>query len=250
VSGETAPAGEGPAPALLAALVRLQDADAAMDQLRHRRSRLVERTTLAGLETKLVENSAAVAALAGRRRDAEARLAGLASEVDELVVRTARIDGHLRAGEAASFRDQEAMATEIGSLDRRRSELDDKQLVVMEALEELERQLGVLGGERGTLTREISSARAALGTSEVAIDTEIATIASLRAELAAAVPSELRDEYERLRARLDGVAVSRLVNGLCSGCHLVVAAAKLDHLRHAPADEVVHCAQCGRILVA
>jgi predicted nucleic acid-binding Zn-ribbon protein len=250
VSGDTVPGGDGSAPAPLTALGRLQDADAAIDQLRHRWSRLAERTTLAGLETKLAENNAAAVALDAARCEAEARLAELASEVDELVVRTARIDGHLRAGEVASFRDQEAMATEIGSLDRRRSELDDKQLVVMEAIEELERQLGVLVGERGALTREISSVRAALSTSKAAVDTEIATIAILRAELAAAVPSDLLDEYEHLRARLDGVAVSRLVNGSCSGCHLAVAAAELDHLRHAPRDEVVHCAQCGRILVA
>jgi hypothetical protein len=249
VSGDTAPGSEGRAPAPLVTLGRLQDADAAIAQLRHRRSRLAERTMLAGLEAKFAENNAAAAALDAARREAEARLAELASEVDELVVRTARIDGHLRAGEVTSFRDQEAMAAEIGSLDRRRSELDDKQLVVMEAIEELERRLGVLVGERGALTGEISFVRATLGTSEAAVDTEIATIAILRAELAAAVPSDLLDEYERLRARLDGVAVSRLVNGSCSGCHLAVAAAELDHLRHAPRDEVVHCAQCGRILV-
>ncbi len=233
----------------LETLLAVQDDDSAVDQLRHRRSRLAERATLTELEARLAAINAAAAALDGARRAHEARLAQLASEVDELVGRTTRIDDRLRAGEAASFRDQETMATEMGSLGRRRGELDDEQLVVMEAIEELDGELGRLASERGALAGTIASVRAALGTAEAAIDTEIATIAIHRAEFAAGVPTDLLGEYERLRARLDGVGVARLVNGTCDGCHLAVSAAELDHIRHAAVDEVVHCVQCGRFLV-
>jgi hypothetical protein len=228
----------------------LQDEDSAADRLRHRRTRLVERTMLVELEARLGQNAADAAALDVTRRAHEARLVHLASQVDELVGRTTRIDDRLRAGEAASFRDQEAMATEMGSLGRRRGELDDEQLVVMEALEELEGQLGGLAREREALGAEVSAARAALAAAEMAIDTEIATVAIRRADCAAGIPPDLLDEYERLRARLDGVGVARLVNGSCSGCHLAIPAAELDHIRHAPAEEVLHCPQCGRILGA
>jgi predicted nucleic acid-binding Zn-ribbon protein len=138
----------------------------------------------------------------------------------------------------------------MGTLGRRRGELDDEQLVVMEAIEELEAELGPLAAERAALMSEITAVRAALGTAEAEIDTELATIAIRRADATAAVPTALLDEYERLRARLDGVGAARLVNGTCDGCHLAASAAELDHIRHAPADEVVHCSQCGRILFA
>ena len=232
----------------LEVLLAVQDADSAADQLRHRRARLPERAALAELEARLDRAAAASAELDAQRRAHEARLSGLANEVDEIVGRTTRIDDRLRAGEAASFRDQETMATEMGTLGRRRGELDDEQLVVMEAIEELEAELGPLAAERAALMSEITAVRAALGTAEAEIDTELATIAIRRADATAAVPTALLDEYERLRARLDGVGAARLANGTCDGCHLSASAAELDHIRRAPPDEVVHCAQCGRIL--
>jgi hypothetical protein len=246
----TSPEGGSARSVPLEVLLAVQDGDTAADQLRHRRARLPERSALAGLEERLEKNAAEAAELDAARRAEEARLAELAGEVDELVGRTTRIDHQLRAGEVASFRDQEAIATEMGLLGRRRGELDDEQLVVMEAIEELEVELNRLAGERAVLAGEIASLRAALGSAEAAVDTELATIAIRRADLAAEVPTELLDEYERLRVRLDGVGVARLVNASCSGCHLALSASELDHSRHAPADEVVHCAQCGRILVA
>jgi hypothetical protein len=244
------PGSESAGATALEALLGVQTVDTATDQLRHRRARLPEIATLAGLEERLAGNAAAAAELDGARGALEARLAELAEEVSGLVGRSTRIDDRLRAGEVASFRDQEAMATEMGSLGRRREELDDEQLVVMEAIEELEGELNGLAAERAVVAREVASLRVALGSKEAAIDTEIATIAIRRADLAAEVPTELLDEYERLRLRLDGVGAARLVNGSCNGCHLAVSAAELDQIRHSPAGEVVHCAQCGRILVA
>ena len=122
--------------------------------------------------------------------------------------------------------------------------------MLIQDLFSLEGKVAVVVGGGGVLAGEIASVRAALGSAEAAVDTELATIAIRRADLAAEVPTELLDEYERLRVRLDGVGVARLVNASCSGCHLALSATELDHSRHAPAGEVVHCAQCGRILVA
>jgi hypothetical protein len=56
-------------------------------------------------------------------------------------------------------------------------------------------------------------------------------------------------EYDRLRPAFDGVAVARLLGATCTGCNLSLAAAELDRARRAPADEVVLCPDCGRILV-
>jgi uncharacterized protein len=55
--------------------------------------------------------------------------------------------------------------------------------------------------------------------------------------------------YERLRARLGGVGVARLVGTHCDGCHLTLSAVELDRVRHLPDGEVYTCEQCGRILV-
>ena len=62
-------------------------------------------------------------------------------------------------------------------------------------------------------------------------------------------PSTCSGTYERQRARLEGVAVARLVGGRCDGCHLTLPAVELDRIRHESAGTLEYCEQCGRILV-
>jgi predicted nucleic acid-binding Zn-ribbon protein len=45
------------------------------------------------------------------------------------------------------------------------------------------------------------------------------------------------------------VAAALLVNGRCGGCHLALPATEVDRLRKLPADALVRCEQCERILV-
>ena len=71
----------------------------------------------------------------------------------------------------------------------------------------------------------------------------------MRAEAAAPIPPELLATYDRLRARLDGVAVARLVGNHCDGCHLTLPAMELDRIRHLARARWSTCEQCGRILV-
>src|SRR5438445_123736 len=82
-----------------------------------------------------------------------------------------------------------------------------------------------------------------------AIDAELAGELDARAIAAKAVPPDLLEQYERLRARLGGIGAARLVGNSCGGCHLTLPATELDRIRHLPPDAVALCDQCGRILV-
>ena len=44
-------------------------------------------------------------------------------------------------------------------------------------------------------------------------------------------------------------AAAKLEAGSCRGCHLQLSAVELDRIRKLPADAIVHCVECGRILV-
>jgi predicted nucleic acid-binding Zn-ribbon protein len=67
--------------------------------------------------------------------------------------------------------------------------------------------------------------------------------------LAAKLPDDLTQRYEKLRDRLGGVGAARLEHGACGGCHLALPAVELDHIRRAPPEAIIICEQCGRILV-
>ena len=86
-----------------------------------------------------------------------------------------------------------------------------------------------------------------------AIESELdGLIAELQAERAALIvdlDQALLTEYEGLRPQLDGVAIARLEGSTCQGCHLGLAPLEVERLRQEPADAIVHCPECGRILV-
>ena len=79
---------------------------------------------------------------------------------------------------------------------------------------------------------------------------ELDAATSQRDELAAGIDADLLARYERIRSAAGGQGVARLAaGGRCEGCHLTLPRAEYDTLKHAPADEVHLCPECGRILV-
>ncbi len=91
-----------------------------------------------------------------------------------------------------------------------------------------------------------AASHAALAAAEAAIDGELAGIGPAAPRSSpGSTPAHL-DRYERLRARLGGVAVARLDGNRCGGCHLDLSTAELADVR---AVELADCPQCGRMLV-
>ena len=233
----------------LEAVLALQDLDVRLQQLRHRRDHLPEREAVAKVDADLSALRAEHAALEAER----ARLAGerdaFDGEAAAAGARVAAIEARLRSGAAGSFRDQEAMAAEIASLSRRRRELEDHELEVMEQLEPIELAFAALSARRSALDADREAAVAALSSAATAVAAELASAEAERPPLADALEADLRRTYDALAARLGGVAVARVVHGTCEGCRLSLSAAELDQLRHGGSGRL-RCEQCGRILVA
>ena len=230
-------------------LLAVQDLDLTLDQLRHRRAHLPERAELARIDgetkatgTRLAEIDAARAELADRQAKVEA-------ELQSTQERSAAVDRRLYGGGVSASKDLQAMSAELDHLKSRASALEDDVLEVMEALEPLDTQAGELQATLARLSTERSEVTGRVAAAEQEIDAEEAEVAGRRAGAAAQVPENLLSTYERLRARLGGVGVARLVGNHCDGCHLTLSAVELDQLRHLPEGEVYTCEQCSRILV-
>jgi hypothetical protein len=70
-----------------------------------------------------------------------------------------------------------------------------------------------------------------------------------RETVATDVPPDLMALYVKLGAGRGGVGAAELRQRRCTGCQLEVNAAELRAFAAAPADEVLRCEECGRILV-
>lgn len=229
-------------------LLELADLDAELSRLDHRRRSLPELEEYerieardAGLRDELVALEAAESDL--RREQAKAE-----ADVDQVRSRVERDRTRLDAGQVSSPRELENLQSEIASLIRRQSDLEEIVLDVMERQEAAELRRNTLTQEEGALARQRDevAARRDVALGEISEQEEKA--GSLRASVAADVPGDLLDLYGKLRAQ-HGVGAAALRRGRCEGCHLSLNTVELARLRAAPPDEVLRCDECRRILV-
>jgi predicted nucleic acid-binding Zn-ribbon protein len=233
----------------LDALLALQDVDTAVDQRRHRRANLPERTELAAIDREVAQIDVAHAEVSATRDEVAGRQAALEAELAATEQRAASVNRRLYGGEVSASRELQALSADVDALKARASALEDQVLETMEEREPSEARLAEFSGQLAGLAARRQEAAAGLAQAQAAIDAELEELESRRAEVARSVPEELQATYDRLRARLGGVAVARLVGSRCDGCHLTLPAMELDRIRHLADSEPVTCEQCGRILV-
>ena len=230
-------------------LLDVQDRDVTLDQLRSRPRSLLPLTTLGASETAMTGLDRELGALQQQLHELELTQKRLEDEVSMVETKAASENKKLNSGSITAPRELQALSEEVDALGRRQRTLEDGVLEVMEKAEPLIADVGRLTGDRGELATEVERLRGAVAEEERAIDAEIASVGGARDAVAAEIPGDLLDRYERLRARLGGVAVARLEGDRCMGCHVSLPAMEVDAARHAPADAVVIHEDCGRILV-
>jgi predicted nucleic acid-binding Zn-ribbon protein len=230
-------------------LLELADIDAELTRLEHRRRGLPELAELSRLEQRDRELRDELAVLAAREGDLRREQVKAEADVDQVRTRIERDRVRLDAGQVSSPRELENLQSEIDSLHRRQSDLEEVVLDVME------RQETVAGAQQaGLAEREqiIADAAVAIASRDAAlaeIGEQAAKAADRRGAVLADEPADLIDLYDRLRAQHGGVGAAALRRGRCEGCHLSLNTVDLNALRAAAADEVLRCEECRRILV-
>jgi uncharacterized protein len=232
-----------------AALLAVQEHDTRADQLNHRMQTLPLRADLAQLEENVLAVDGQLADTQRRRDELARSQQRLEDEIASLGERANQAEKQLYSGSVTNPRELQALQDDVASIRRRISQLEDDELEIMELVEPVDAERSGLAGQRDRLDAECERLRAALAEAESELATELATVRAEREAAAAAVPDELWPEYDKLRARLGGVAIARLVGSTCQGCHLGLAAVEVDRIRKLPLDEAVYCEECGRLLV-
>jgi len=227
----------------------VQELDSRLDALRHQLATIPEVAALA-------ERTARRADLDGAARDLRVEVADLISEqkradadVEQVKTRRARDQGMIDAGSIADPKALQRMLGELESLERRISDLEDVELEVMERLEEAQSSLAERTSELEKLDRDIEALGHTRAHKAGEIEEQLASVAAERKTTASGVPAELLGLYEKLREQKGGVGAAPLHRRECGGCRLTLNPSDLATIAAAPADEVVRCEECSRILV-
>jgi uncharacterized protein len=233
----------------LEALLLVQERDTALDRLRYRRVAMPERAELdarAGewrakdAQRAEVQKLRDVVAADERRLDDEARTIG--ERIDE-------VDKKLYSGTISSPRELQAMQADVDMLRRRRSDLEDEELEVMERREAFDGELGALGADIDALAATVAGLQATIAANEAEIDREIENETAARADAATPVSENLLRDYEKRRLQNKGAGAARLVGTTCQACHLTIPSTEAEQIRRDAGRVVAYCDNCSAILV-
>jgi uncharacterized protein len=230
-------------------LLDLADLDAELGRLDHRRRGLPEHAELNQLEQRDRELRDEITALEATEGDLKRDQAKAEADVEQVRSRITRDRTRLDAGQVNSPKELENLQSEIESLLRRQSDLEDVELEVMERLETAQSRLAEAAGERKAVEANLESATTRRDEALAELAEQSGKAADQRAAVAADEPADLIDLYEKLRAQHGGVGAAALRRGQCQGCHLSLNTVDLNAIRAADPDEVVRCEECRRILV-
>jgi uncharacterized protein len=236
-------------PATLKILLGIQELDRRLDRLAHDRTTLPELTSIAEIDQRLAALDAEAAEIEARRHELGREQKRHEDEVALIEDRIAKEDAKLYSGSVTALKELQALQDEIASLNARRSTVEDHVLEVMEAIEPVDAELAVIAERRDALTTERAGFEQTVEVRRGEIDAEADSVRAQRVDHVAQLDAELLAEYERLRARPGQVGVARLVGTTCHGCHLDLSAVEADRLKKLPANDLVHCDECGCILV-
>jgi len=232
-------------PAQQRRLLDLAALDTVIRQSEHARSHPAQADRVRELIAQRQELTRELTLRQGVRDDLKAELGRIESDVAVVDARRERDQERLAA--ATSPKDAQGLESELVSLARRKSDLEDAQLEVMERLEtaeaavtEQEDLLAAVNEEGARLSAE---AKAAVADATARLE----QAGRDRAAVASELPADLLAAYDRAAERSAGAAL--LLRQTCEGCRMVLSGTDLNAVRQAAADAVVLCPECGCILV-
>lgn len=229
-------------------LLNIADLDAEMGRLQHTARTLPQHQKIAELMAErqvvadsFVESTTVVDDLRVALRRAEADLVPVRSRLER--DRTRVGDGSISDGKTLK-----GLVDEVARIERRIVELEDVEFEIMARLEDAETRSQELADRRSeveTILRDEVSVR---DQKVKGLSTEAQGVAAARKDIVSSVPPALLALYEKIRAQR-GLAAAKLHRGRCTGCQLEIPFADLDGYRKTPANQVIRCIECDRILV-
>ena len=234
------------APEDQALLLDLQGFDTRLQQLGHQSSHLPEVARAAELVASRDGLTRALAEQSGVLEDAQIELGRIESDVAVVEARMTRDKDRLQG--TSSVKDVQALEQELAALAKRRNDLEDIELAVMETVEERQSALETTRGASAELEEQIAAAAAARDAALATIDAERAQVSANRAAVAARVPAELLALYEKQRARY-GVGASHLRGGVTGASGVALNSSDMNTVRAAAPDDVLICPDSNAVLV-
>ncbi|MGH9714525.1 MAG: zinc ribbon domain-containing protein [Candidatus Acidiferrales bacterium] len=230
---------------------------------------------------KVLQNLMQVQSVDLRLNDVRARLATFPKKIAELDARIAaaraEVD-HSKAAQLATVKDRKkyeldveqwkekvrkykdqtsqiktneaykALQHEVQMAEAEIAKAEDRLLEQMVASEEYDRRIKASEKALKEVEETVRSERRNVESEKAAAEKEFAELNAERERLAAEIPEDLRDHYERIAKKHNGVSLAEVRDEKCTACGMRVRPHVFQEMRRANSEEMFHCETCTRIL--
>lgn len=226
----------------LSSLIALQALDSAADAARKRINEIpaAERA----LDAATASAQAAVDAARGTAHTNAGARRALEKDAAAIDGRMAKFEDHKAA--VKTNQEFQALNHEIEVALASKSALEDQIIGLLDEADTLDAILKAAEALLAERTRDADAEKKVLHADLAAQDTELTRLFAARIPAAAAVPAPILAKYEQLLKGRKGVAVTAMVNGLCTACHVRLRPSVEQHVRKS--DAIVACDSCQRVL--
>jgi hypothetical protein len=229
----------------LADLLDVQDLDLQIDRLLDRRQSLPELDAYKAAHEELVDLGNRHDVAAGELRQLELDFDKSEGELEILESKLTEHETRLFAG-SMSARETEYMRLEVESLKGQRDAKEDRVLGMLESVDPARQTVADLDASIDSTTAEKTKLEGVVKAEWKKIDAELARKEERKKDALIPVPDDLVETYEKLRQMKEGVAIGRLENGVCGGCHMTLSATEQAEALDV---DLPRCVHCRRILV-
>ena len=229
-------------------LIELQRIDSHIQSLKYKLKSLPEVEQLVAIDTRIAAGEETLKTAGVELGDVEVELKRSEIEVEQVAERIKKDENRLNLGQG-SPKELEQIQHEIGTLQKRKSDLEDGELEIMIRFDAAKAKVETLKSDDAGLKQLRVELEARYEAASKALQSEITLEEAKRTAQAPGIDKPLLDLYEKIRITSDGIGAALLVGHTCDGCHLAITPVELEKIKALPADEVVRCEECRRILV-
>ena len=213
----------------------------------------------AKIAIKNLSSGAQFSALRAVQRDLAAKLIGARNALDSVELELKRAETDLQLVEQRIAKDEVRLKTtnnpkdaqgiqsELASLTRRKSDLEDIELGVLEEQEAARAVFATVSVDKAAVDDELSKAESADEAELMKLRSGLDLLSNDRNQQAGRLLADLLEAYEKKAAR--GVAVGRLQGRECGACRIGLGATALSQVESLPKDEFAVCPECQAFLV-
>lgn len=196
-------------------------------------------------------DDAAQRKLEGIYKEAEAKKEGILSEQKSLewdlggvTEKYNKDKTTLYSGQVRNPKELAGLQQDVDSLKARVDKLEEKDLELMELLDEAQKEADVLKAELDSLKAKRSEAAVKLNAEKDGLEAALAKLYADKKEHRDALDAQTLDLYDTT-LKQKGQAVCKLEQGVCRGCGIMASPTCLKQIR---SGQIVKCSNCGRIL--